>query len=162
MKFKFGIILLFGLLILSSFAKFKISWISPIDSSAIKRIIPYGYGQNHPIFAPPKFNYGIRIISPKGTPVYAPFSGVITDFNKSKRSLGNSFTITHNNKYITRYGHLDSIHVQLDQQVKQGQIIGVVGSSGKTTAPNLYFELLDGEEKIDPMKKIKIEAHNKK
>lgn len=66
--------------------------------------------------------------------------------------LGNCIVIQHTDDYSTTYGHLHEISVEPNQQVEQGQVIGTIGSTGKSTGPHLHFEIRKGGQAKDPVK----------
>ncbi len=87
---------------------------------------------------------GLDIGAPSGTPIGAAASGTVT-FAARKGSFGNLVAITHENGIQTYYGHCSKIYVTPGQEVKQGQTIAAVGSTGNSTGPHLHFEVrIDG------------------
>jgi len=99
------------------------------------------------------FHPGIDISGPKGTPVYAPANGVVV-YKGFKGGLGNLLEINHGNGIKTRYGHLNKFNVAKGRRVKRGDLIGYVGSSGRSTGPHLHFEIRKVSNAIDPMRYI--------
>ncbi|MFP5414629.1 MAG: peptidoglycan DD-metalloendopeptidase family protein [Gammaproteobacteria bacterium] len=98
----------------------------------------------HPLFKTVRPHNGIDYAAPRGTPVYAAGGGKVIAAGYSN-SRGNHVDIQHNRKYTTRYFHLDRFRVKAGQVVKQGQVIGTVGSTGYATGPHLHYEfLVDG------------------
>lgn len=98
----------------------------------------------HPLFKTVRPHNGIDYAAPRGTPVYAAGSGKVIAVGYSN-SRGNYVDIQHNGKHATRYYHLDRFRVKKGQVVKQGQVIGAVGSTGYATGPHLHYEfLVDG------------------
>lgn len=98
----------------------------------------------HPLFKTIRPHNGIDYSAPRGTPVYAAGGGKVIAAGYSD-SCGNHVNIQHNGKYTTRYYHLDRFRVKVGQTVKQGQVIGAVGSTGYATGPHLHYEfLVDG------------------
>lgn len=94
------------------------------------------------------FHKGLDLSAPKGTPVYATADGVVTfagQFPISKSvawwRFGNVVTLNHSDHFVTIYGHCDTVRVQAGQQVKQGQIIATVGSTGWSTNSHLHYEV---------------------
>lgn len=103
--------------------------------------ISSGYGKRiDPVTETPKFHAGIDFAADYGTAVYATADGKI-NFTGNKGGYGNCIEIDHGNNYMTRYGHLSAIDVKRGQEVKRGQLIGKVGSSGKSTGPHLHYEV---------------------
>ncbi|AFY74151.1 metalloendopeptidase-like membrane protein [Synechococcus sp. PCC 7502] len=109
--------------------------------------IPYpafissGFGWRvHPITGKSTFHQGIDLAAAEGTPVLAAYSGTVAVADWLG-GLGKAVVITHGYSAETRYGHLSQILVQPGQVVKQGTIIGLVGSTGMSTGAHLHFEL---------------------
>jgi murein DD-endopeptidase MepM/ murein hydrolase activator NlpD len=90
-----------------------------------------------------------------GNPILATADGKVIDASYDG-GLGNSITIQHSHGFLTRYGHLRSISVRKGQQVVQGQVIGTLGNSGKTTGPHLHYEVHLGTSLIDPLRFLNI------
>lgn len=87
------------------------------------------------------FHGGIDISSRMGTPVKAPADGVVT-FRGRQGGFGKMLAINHGHGMVTRYGHLKDYKVNVGQRVKRGQVIGLLGSSGRSTGPHLHYEVL--------------------
>jgi murein DD-endopeptidase MepM/ murein hydrolase activator NlpD len=102
----------------------------------------------HPITGAKIFHEGIDIGASQGSSVNAYANGTVS-FAGWKGGFGNFVEISHGNGLVTRYGHLSAIYVRAGQQVKTGQRIGAVGSTGSSTGPHLHFEVLtNGVNKI--------------
>lgn len=84
---------------------------------------------------------GIDIGGPKGDPLYAVDDGVVTVAGWNKFGYGNMVLIDHGNGMITRYGHASVLYVKAGEQVQKGQVIALLGSTGRSTGPHLHFEL---------------------
>ncbi|HEX4881537.1 MAG TPA: peptidoglycan DD-metalloendopeptidase family protein [Porticoccaceae bacterium] len=98
----------------------------------------------HPIFKTVRPHNGIDYSAPRGTPIYAAGNGkvVTSGFNGPS---GNYVVIQHGGRYTTKYLHLDRRSVKAGETVKQGEVIGTVGSTGYATGPHLHYEfLVDG------------------
>lgn len=92
-----------------------------------------------------EFHTGVDISAPYGTPVAAAESGVVTGAGY-EGGYGRMITINHGGGLVTRYAHLSGYNVAVGQRVSRGEVIGYVGTSGRTTGPHLHFEvLLNGE-----------------
>ena len=125
--------------------------IQPISNKDLKRIAsPFGY-RIHPIYKTWKFHDGLDLTAPRGTEIYATGDGVISRAKISQRGYGNEVIIDHGFSYKTRYAHLYKILVKVGQKVKRGQVIGLVGNTGLSTAPHLHFEVMKGDKKVNPM-----------
>ena len=103
----------------------------------------------HPITGQQKTHTGIDIASNQGTSIYAADGGTVT-LASWNGGYGNCVMIDHGNGYVTLYGHMSSIAVSQGQAVSQGETIGYVGSTGKSTGPHLHFEVLKNGTRIDP------------
>jgi murein DD-endopeptidase MepM/ murein hydrolase activator NlpD len=114
--------------------------------------ISSGFGmRTDPVFEGTAFHKGVDIAAPIGTPVYCAADGVVI-FCGRKPLLGNTIFISLNQtKLITIYGHLHSITISRKDSVFQGQIIGHVGSTGKSTGPHLHFEVRIGDAPVNPI-----------
>ena len=108
----------------------------------------------HPILKIRRPHYGVDYAAPTGTPVFAVGDGRVTRMNFSKWS-GKTIKLRHNSVYQTAYKHLSRFHPRLRKggRVKQGQIIGYVGSTGLSTGPHLHFEFYQGGRYVDPLGK---------
>jgi len=110
--------------------------------------LPAGYntlsslfaGRRHPITGKYHSHTGIDIPAPKNTPIYAAKSGVVTTSIK-KGSYGNYVVVSHSDGTSTLYAHMNSRAVKEGQTVKQGQVIGYVGTTGSSTGNHLHFEV---------------------
>lgn len=88
----------------------------------------------------------------QGTPIKAVGDGKVTFAGWSKAGYGNLVSIRHNSTYSTNYAHQSKILVKVGQSVKQGQVIGKVGSTGLSTGPHLHFEIVQNGTKVNPLK----------
>lgn len=93
---------------------------------------------------------GIDIAAPAGTPVYASADGAVTRAEYVKSGYGNLIVIKHADDLATYYGHLSKFQTQKGTKVKKGELIGNVGSTGKSTGPHLHFEVRKGDKALDP------------
>jgi murein DD-endopeptidase MepM/ murein hydrolase activator NlpD len=114
-----------------------------------------GFGMRRsPIDRQWKFHKGIDIGAPRGTPVIAPAAGTIVRANYSP-SYGNVVEIRHRDGLMTRYGHNSQIMVAEGQSVFRGDVIALIGSTGRSTGPHLHYEVhIDGEA-VDPLEYIR-------
>jgi murein DD-endopeptidase MepM/ murein hydrolase activator NlpD len=93
------------------------------------------------------WHYGVDYSARVGTPIFATADGVVT-FTGKWYEFGWAVEISHGNGIVTRYAHCSKVLVQMGQRVKRGEAIARVGSSGRSTAPHLHYEvLLDGAKK---------------
>ncbi len=112
----------------------------------------YGY-RRHPIYKTTKFHSGVDYAAPRGVAVFASGSGVL-ELVRYVNGYGNSIKIRHNSEYQTFYAHMHKFAAGMKPgvRVKKGQIIGYVGSTGRSTGPHLHFEILRKGQRIDPLK----------
>lgn len=96
------------------------------------------------------FHKGIDISAPEGTPVYAAEKGTVIDAGYKKSGYGNLIVLKHGNDLATYYGHLSKILISNGDKVKKGELIGKVGSTGKSTGPHLHFEIRKGNQALNP------------
>lgn len=113
---------------------------------------PFG-GRNSPFTGRRDFHKGIDISAPRGTQIHAPAKGTVT-FSGSDGAYGNSVTILHGNGITTRYGHMQSTNVKQGQVVNRGDVIGFVGSTGRSTGPHLHYEVMLNGVCVNPMRYI--------
>lgn len=97
-----------------------------------------------------EFHAGLDVAGPRGTPVFAADGGTVT-YADWMGTAGRAVVIQHAGGYETRYYHLDSTNVSAGQEVKQCDIIGTVGSTGKSTGNHLHFEIRRWGNAIDPL-----------
>jgi murein DD-endopeptidase MepM/ murein hydrolase activator NlpD len=83
---------------------------------------------------------GLDISAPYGSPVHAPADGVVI-FAGQREGYGNIVVIDHKFGIVTRYGHLSKMNVDVGQRVSRSEVIGYVGTSGRTTGPHLHYEV---------------------
>tara|TARA_Y100001934_G_scaffold1300_1_gene1902 strand:- start:244040 stop:245320 length:1281 start_codon:yes stop_codon:yes gene_type:complete len=112
------------------------------------------YGKRrHPILGYTKMHRGIDFAAPRGTPIYAAGNGVVT-YAGRKGAYGKYIRIRHNGRYATAYAHLRGFKrgIRRGRRVTQGQVIGYVGSTGRSTGPHLHYEILVNGRQINPLK----------
>ena len=96
-----------------------------------------------------EFHPGLDIDGERGESVFAPSSGTVTKAGYSG-GYGNMIEIDHGNGITTRYGHLSKIEIEAGDVVTKGQLIGLIGSTGRSTGPHLHYELRLNDRPIDP------------
>ena len=97
------------------------------------------------------FHTGIDISAPEGTRVVAPADGTVI-FAGYRAGYGNIVVVDHKFGVITRYGHLSRFNVQSGQRITRSDVIGYVGSTGRSTGPHLHFEIWVHNKSIDPLR----------
>ena len=108
--------------------------------------------RKHPISGYNRMHKGVDFAAPTGTPIIAAGSGVVTK-SGWLGSYGRYIRIRHNSTYDTAYAHMSRIArgITPGRRVEQGQIIGYVGSSGRSTGPHLHYEILVNNRKVNPL-----------
>jgi len=125
--------------------------IQPVSNKDLERIAS-GFGYRiDPIYKTIKLHAGLDFTAPQGTPIYATADGVVAKASFSDRGYGNHVVINHGYGYETLYGHMLRIKVRPGQPVKRGEVIGWVGSTGKSTGPHCHYEVHKNGQKIDPV-----------
>ena len=99
----------------------------------------FGY-RTDPINGHAAFHAGLDFAGPMGAPVYAAANGKIS-FAGQRRGYGNCVEVDHGNGLTTRYAHMSRFRVAMGQTVKAGEVIGAIGSTGRSTGPHLHFEV---------------------
>lgn len=105
----------------------------------------------NPFYKVPVKHDGLDLLVPSGTPVYAPADGMVTETIRSGLGSGNVIVIDHGNGYVTRYAHLQEIHVRKGRPVKRGDKIGLTGMSGRSFAPHLHYTVMRDTVVLDPL-----------
>ncbi|MCH8903106.1 MAG: M23 family metallopeptidase [Bacteroidetes bacterium] len=125
--------------------------IQPLSEKDLVRLAS-GYGYRiDPIYKTVKLHEGIDFTAPRGTPIYATGDGKVSTARFNKGGYGNSIIIDHGYGYKTQYAHLQRFAVFMGQTVTRGQVIGYVGSTGKSTAPHCHYEVIKNGVKVDPI-----------
>lgn len=125
--------------------------IQPISNKELKRLAS-GYGwRTHPIYKVKKFHWGVDFSAPTGTPIYATGDGVVKLKRSSYGGYGKQVEIDHGFGFVTKYAHMNDIHVNVGQKVKRGEQIGEVGSTGSSTSPHLHYEVIRNKKKVNPV-----------
>lgn len=110
-----------------------------------------GFGpRRHPVTRAMSMHYGIDFAAPQGTPVYAPVGGQVT-FAGVQRGYGNVVKIRHSLGYSTVYAHLHRIHVSDGQSVDRMELIGEVGTTGRSTGNHLHYEVRRYREPLNAL-----------
>jgi murein DD-endopeptidase MepM/ murein hydrolase activator NlpD len=117
-------------------------------------LVTSGFGwRTHPMLHVSELHSGVDWAAPMGTPIFAAGNGTIEEIGL-KGGYGKYVKMRHANGYETAYGHMTAFARGLDvgTKVRQGQIIGFVGSTGMSTGSHVHFEILINDRFVDPMK----------
>ncbi|WP_298120412.1 M23 family metallopeptidase [Flavobacterium sp.] len=125
--------------------------IQPVKNEDLKRMASgFGY-RTDPFTKARKMHEGMDFTASTGTPIYATGDGVVKSADNSLSGYGNHIEINHGFGYLTLYGHLSSYKVRPGQRVKRGDIIGLVGSTGRSQAPHLHYEVHKDGKVVNPI-----------
>ncbi|WP_274473843.1 M23 family metallopeptidase [Mangrovimonas aestuarii] len=125
--------------------------IQPISNDDLTRMASgYGY-RTDPFTKVRKFHYGMDFTSPRGTPIYASGDGTVIRADNRSTGYGNHIRIDHGYGYVSLYAHLYKYNVKKGQKVKRGELIGFVGSTGRSEAPHLHYEVSKDKKRINPI-----------
>jgi len=131
----------------SDLSFFKNKFIMPVEG-----IISGVYGSQRILNGKPKWpHYGIDIAAKKGTPIKSSGSGIVTMAENDLYYTGGTIIMDHGHGVSTIYSHLETILVSVGDKVEQGNIIGTVGSTGRSTGPHLDFRINWFQTRLDPM-----------
>lgn len=125
--------------------------IQPVSNKDLTRIAS-GFGYRiDPVYKVTKFHAGLDFTAPIGTPIYATADGVVREASFNAGGYGNHVVINHGYGYQTLYGHMYKIKAHTGQSVKRGEVIGYVGSTGKSTGPHCHYEVHKNGPPVDPI-----------
>lgn len=125
--------------------------IQPISNKELKRVAS-GFGYRiDPVYKTVRFHAGLDFTAPQGTPIYATANGVAKLAGNFGNGYGNYVIIDHGYGYETLYGHMFRVKIKNGIKVKRGEIIGYVGSTGKSTGPHCHYEVHKNGRPIDPV-----------
>lgn len=125
--------------------------IQPVRNSELKRAVS-GFGYRiDPIYRTRHMHTGIDFTADRGTEVYATGDGVVSEIENKRWGYGKSIIIDHGYGYKTRYAHLKAFKVKKGQKIKRGELIGLIGSTGKSTGPHLHYEVVKDGKKVNPI-----------
>lgn len=122
-----------------------------ISSPFGERIDPFTGGE--------EFHEGIDFAAPLGTPIHAVAAGVVT-WAGPRGGYGNLVQIDHGDGYATRYGHSEKLLVHVGETVRRGDVIALVGDTGRSTGPHVHFEVLFHGHEINPAAFIRLHARS--
>ena len=125
--------------------------IQPVSNEDLTRMASgFGY-RTDPFTKARKKHWGMDFTAPRGTPVYATGDGTVSRADATASGYGKHIRITHGYAYESLYAHLSKYNVRKGQKVKRGDLIGFVGSTGRSEAPHLHYEIFKDKERINPI-----------
>ena len=125
--------------------------IQPIKNQDLKRVAS-GYGwRTDPFTKKMRRHFGMDFSAVKGTPVYASGDGKVNRADNRSSGYGKHIRIDHGYGYTSLYAHLYKYNVKKWQKVKRGDLIGYVGSTGRSQAPHLHYEVFKDKGRINPV-----------
>ena len=125
--------------------------IQPVSNEDLTRMAS-GYGmRSDPFTKVRKMHWGMDFTAPRGTPIYASGNGIVVRADASATGYGKHIRIDHGYGYVSLYAHLYKYNVRKNQKVKRGDLIGFVGSTGRSEAPHLHYEIFKDEQRINPI-----------
>ncbi len=122
--------------------------VAPLDTMRVTS--RYGM-RRHPILGRRKMHHGVDYGAPRGTPVWAVAAGKVISSGRAG-AAGNMVKLSHPGGFVTMYLHLSRLNVRVGQQVRQRQMIGRVGSTGRSTGPHLDFRVKQNGQYINPQR----------
>jgi len=121
---------------------------TPIDGARLSS----GFGKRrHPILGYTKMHKGLDFAASRGTPIYAAGNGTVEAAGWNG-AYGKYVRIRHNSEYATAYAHMKRIKTARGRRVTQGQVIGYVGTTGRSTGPHLHYEILKSGRQVNPLR----------
>tara|TARA_R110002049_G_scaffold32257_2_gene107799 strand:- start:2293 stop:3264 length:972 start_codon:yes stop_codon:yes gene_type:complete len=125
--------------------------IQPVSNEDLTRMAS-GYGmRSDPFTKARKMHWGMDFTAPRGTPIYASGDGVVVRADSRSSGYGKHIRIDHGFGYISLYAHLYKYNVRKNQKVKRGDLIGFVGSTGRSEGPHLHYEIFKDGDRINPI-----------
>ncbi|MDH3321728.1 MAG: M23 family metallopeptidase [Flavobacteriaceae bacterium] len=125
--------------------------IQPISKEDLTRMAS-GYGwRSDPFTKARKRHKGMDFTAPKGTPIYATGNGKVLRADNRSSGFGKHVRIDHGFGYVTLYAHMSKYNVKKGQRVKRGDLIGYVGSTGRSQAPHLHYEVHYNKDAVNPI-----------
>lgn len=125
--------------------------IQPVRNENLNQMVSgFGY-RSDPFTKVRKFHAGMDFSSRTGTPIFATGDGVVARADNTASGYGNHIVLRHGYGYETLYGHLSRYKVKAGQRVKRGDVIGYVGSTGRSEAPHLHYEVHKNGKPVNPL-----------
>lgn len=127
----------------------------PVGAPAIGKISSHYGKRNSPFSGRDQFHQGLDISAPIGTKVFAPADGVIVNAHWDG-AYGNVVEVDHGFGLKTKYAHLSKFTVNAGERIKRGQLLGAVGTTGRSTGPHLHYEITLNGKHLDPQRFVEL------
>jgi len=125
--------------------------IQPVSNKNLKRVAS-GFGYRiDPLYKDSRLHAGLDFSAPTGTPIYATADGEVQIAGFNTDGYGNKVVINHGYGFQTLYAHMVRVIARVGQSIKRGEVIGYVGSTGKSTGQHLHYEVIKRGAKVDPV-----------
>jgi murein DD-endopeptidase MepM/ murein hydrolase activator NlpD len=125
--------------------------IQPVSNKNLTRVAS-GFGYRiDPVYKDRRGHWGLDFTAPLGTPIYATADGTVQDAGFNTGGYGNRVVINHGYGYETWYAHMYRIKARVGERVKRGEVIGYVGTTGKSTGPHCHYEVHRNGIPLDPI-----------
>ncbi len=125
--------------------------IQPVSNKNLNRVAS-GFGYRiDPIYKDRRLHAGLDFTAPSGTPIYATADGIVRDAGFNTGGFGNRVVIYHGFGYETTYSHMYRIKARIGEKIKRGEVIGYIGTTGKSTGPHLHYEVHRNGVAVDPI-----------
>jgi murein DD-endopeptidase MepM/ murein hydrolase activator NlpD len=123
------------------------------------RGISSGFGyRSDPFTGSGAFHAGLDFRGPVGSPIHAAAQGTVS-FVGQRSGYGNVVEVSHGNGLLTRYAHMSAFRAAVGQRVRAGDVIGLIGSSGRSTGPHLHFEVRINDRAVNPRPFLETAPH---
>lgn len=124
----------------------------------VRGLVGSGFGwRRDPFTGRRQYHRGLDVSAPEGTPIHAPADGIIVK-TETNGGYGKVIYISHGDGLVTRYGHVSAYKARPGQRVRRGDVVALVGNTGRSTAPHLHYEVLLQGKPVNPMKFISDEG----
>ena len=125
--------------------------IPPVNCTDHIWISSYFGTREDPFLFISRVHKGLDLCGPKNTKIYVTADGIVTLTKHSRKGYGNEIVVDHGFGHCTRYAHLNKILVEEGQKVERGQIIGLMGNTGRSTGTHLHYEVWFNQQPVNPL-----------